>query len=521
MTGCTDGLLGNYNGNDGDNIPAFLIDLEVKSVKGNEVTIKTTPSDDETEYCVYIVEKSRYNPSNIPGDAKYISGEKTSRFSNLEVGTDYCVVAAAELLGYLVKEDVTTPGSTGTTDPTDRPDDFVITDIPMKQARSVRRGVSANGMEDRDIELLSKGVAWLYNWSHNIPNFAPAMKKYNMMFLPMVWNAGVNKDALVEFKRQRPEAEYLLAYNEPNLTDQANMTPTTAAAAWPTLKQAASEAGLKIISPALNYGTLPNYGTPWLWMDEFITCDGVSLNDMEAIALHCYMPNVEGMRNMIHTTDKYGKPIYMTEFCHAAPGITNSVESQMNFMSDILNMLETDPSIGGYSWFMTRCGIPAVNLLTTDSNNLQLTDLGRMYVNFSSFDKNCRYTVKEPIPAAHYVAHNLSSLKPSEPWTSTLPVQICNDSYGELMLVCNITDNWVEYQLDIPAGGAEYLALRYNAAMTSTIEIKAGDITETLEFEKSGAWMTKWVKMDIPQGRHTIRVTSKSGRVDLNWLYLE
>lgn len=73
----------------------------------------------------------------------------------------------------------------------------------------------------------------------------------------------------------------ILAYNEPNLTDQANMTPTRASELWPNLVAVAEKLGMRLTSPAMNYGTLAGYSDPEVWLDEFYSKPGVSLDDVE------------------------------------------------------------------------------------------------------------------------------------------------------------------------------------------------------------------------------------------------
>ena len=60
----------------------------------------------------------------------------------------------------------------------------------------------------------------------------------------------------------------ILAYNEPNLTDQANMTPTRASELWPNLVAVAEKLGMRLTSPAMNYGTLAGYSDPEVWLDD-------------------------------------------------------------------------------------------------------------------------------------------------------------------------------------------------------------------------------------------------------------
>ena len=63
-------------------------------------------------------------------------------------------------------------------------------------ARSYKRGVSENNfMLKEEMEVLTPGVCWFYNWG-NTPNsgIADYVGDETMVFLPMCWNANYNAD---------------------------------------------------------------------------------------------------------------------------------------------------------------------------------------------------------------------------------------------------------------------------------------------------------------------------------------
>jgi len=147
--------------------------------------------------------------------------------------------------------------------PTQTPDQTV------QIKKSPKRGLAYNLTEPADFDTLKSGVSWWYNWS--IQTNAPAdyFSDYQMEFVPMLWGGNSANDftQLKYFILNHPEIEYLLVLNEPNLTDQANQTPTQAAVEWIKYEQlvaelAAQQRTIFLVGPAMTWGTMPNYADP-------------------------------------------------------------------------------------------------------------------------------------------------------------------------------------------------------------------------------------------------------------------
>lgn len=398
----------------------------------------------------------------------------------------------------------------------------------IRQARSPKRGISGPMQLESDITLLAPGVGWQYNWGSSVP-MASIMHENNMAFYPMAWNNHFGAAEMRAYKQAYPEdAQFILAYNEPNLTDQANMTPQVAASYWPELKQFAQETGYKLISPAVNYGTLSGYHDPIKWLDEFFAQPGVSLDDVDGIAIHCYMPSAEALKNFVRLFDKYEKPIYMTEFCHAGSGITNDEATQKRFMADVLNYMESDDKIGGYSWFMVRGSgsWKAISLLNTNAKNPELTPLGAEYVYFSTFDKNCYYPTGEAFPAAHYRSNNAEALGEGKEWQNIPGIKASSDVNGPVVL-CDFfaTFMWVEYGIEVEEDGNYELLARYANLVNGTFAFEIdGQKVATKTFEATGsedAWKTdRTESFALTKGRHILRVGLVGGRANFNWFCL-
>ena len=210
-------------------------------------------------------------------------------------------------------------------------------ELHSEMRKSAKRGVSFDFKQAEDLPLLSPFCSWAYNWG-NTQNAQAALwfDSNDMDFCPMAWNNTYNADAIRQYVQAHPKTKYLLGFNEPNLKDQCNMTPAEAAAHWGEVVALANELHVKLVSPAMNYGTLDGYSDPVKWLDEFFAQPGVSMADIDAIAVHCYMSSPSAVRNYIEMFRKYGKPVWLTEFCAWDP-VPGSVESQMDYMCTVLS----------------------------------------------------------------------------------------------------------------------------------------------------------------------------------------
>ena len=385
------------------------------------------------------------------------------------------------------------------------------------QGKSLKRGVCFNfaQLPSYDFPLLGDAVSWYYDWSSNVPAAAvePYLEEYGIEFCPMIWNGNYNPDNIRTYKRTHPEAEYILAFNEPNLTDQANMTPAQAAQFWPDVVALAKELGMKLISPAMNYGTLAGYSDPWVWMDEFLQQPGVSLDDMDGIAVHCYMNTSQALENYINGFKKYGKPIWLTEFC-ATTGGTVSAVSQMNFMVESINYLESDDDVFRYAWFIPRGGPlnQINNELLTSSSPIELTDLGKVFVNMSTQDKSVYYETGTVIPAEHY-----SSVD------GTVHARLSTDVSGILEVFDVKKGNKVGYQINVPQAGSYMLELRYSTYTDTSLEVSAGGSNVQISLPDSdNEWTTLSSEISLPAGKTEIFLegTEASG-ICLNWLRIK
>ena len=330
----------------------------------------------------------------------------------------------------------------------------------------------------------------------------------------MCWNGNYNADKIRAFVAAHPNTKYLLGFNEPNLTDQANMTPAQAAAIWSPVVALAKELNLKLVSPAMNYGTLPGYSDPIKWLDEFFAQPNVSLEDIDAIAIHCYMSSPSAVQGFIEKFEKYNKPIWMTEFCAWDPA-PSGYPTQMDYMCAVLNYMETRPSVQRYAWFMPRMSgkvesVPYNQLLTHDYPAV-LTDLGKMYCYFSPMDKTVWLRANRVILASEYV-RVASTNMPLRP--STDEVALAAVGHDGLMITNFAAGQEIDYQLYLPAGSKE-ITLRYCGYSNSICEVLVDGVSQNyIDMPRNGS-STEWVEasteIKMPKGKHTVTLKLFSG----------
>ena len=401
---------------------------------------------------------------------------------------------------------------------------------PVEQARSKKRGVSFSFQLEEDMRLLAPGISWSYNWGLVQSSiFDPVVQVEELDFCPMAWN-GINEAQLREYVARHPECEYLLTFNEPNLTDQANMTPARAAAIWPEVRSIAKELGLKLVSPAMNYGTLEGYGDPIDWLDEFFSL--VPLSDVDAIAIHCYMASPQAVKWYIERFKKYNKPIWLTEFC-AWEGRDESNFSdldQQRFMCDVINYLEAYPLVERYAWFIPRTGggndsFPHISLLRSSSPS-QLTELGNIFTRISSQDDEAYYVEQQQIEAENYSSISIADGLGEERWVAGPWLRTTTDAPNEsLELYQFLPGQWVEYQLQVDRTRTYDLEVRYATFMDTEItlaldgEPKAEHLLENTKADY--IWRTASLPLYLDSGQHVLRISVSSGMACMNWLRFE
>lgn len=152
--------------------------------------------------------------------------------------------------------------------------------------------------------LKSLGLDWFYTWGPTA-NVATGQAGLGE-FVPMLWSDNPTRTAALpgQLAALSPQASRILAYNEPDSSGQADMTPLDALWDWKNL----AATGLKIGSPAA-------VSTRTAWMDQFMGAAKALGIKLDFVACHIYQqPSVNtflGKVDELH--DKFGLPVWVTE----------------------------------------------------------------------------------------------------------------------------------------------------------------------------------------------------------------
>jgi hypothetical protein len=253
-------------------------------------------------------------------------------------------------------------------------------------ARSAKRGVAYDFATLADLQALSVGVSWWYNWGvhPNVGLPANAAAQMAMDYIPMLWNASYDAPSVQAYIKANPAIKYLLVLNEPNLVDQADMSPAQAAAAWLGYEAVAAATGAKIVGPAITWGTMPGYSDPVTWLDAFYAAFRAANNrdpQIDYLAFHWYD---YGLGGQLDRLAKYGKPFWVTEFANwhgqADGAQIDTLAKQQAQMTDMVNTCETRADVFRYAWFTGRWTNDAHFTSLLGANAGELTDLGRLYL---------------------------------------------------------------------------------------------------------------------------------------------
>jgi hypothetical protein len=221
------------------------------------------------------------------------------------------------------------------------------------------------------VERTSLKVSWYYNWT-----VSPDSCSTGGEFVPMYSNhpnTSPKPDAVAAQITKLVNAgyKYVLGFNEPNKTDQANMTVADAIALWPAMT---SNPNILVGSPATS-------ADGQSWFNDFYTQARAANLRIDFIALHWYGWNAGSCDAKAANLESYikwaeglpgGLPLWLTEWgCMNASN--PDVATVQAFYTGAVAMFAKHPRLQRYAWYQWD---PNNELTNADHT---LTALGTVY----------------------------------------------------------------------------------------------------------------------------------------------
>jgi RNA polymerase sigma factor (sigma-70 family) len=219
---------------------------------------------------------------------------------------------------------------------------------PSPTPAPAKKGVAVWSFTGVSSALAQSGATWYYTWSTTHSGITTPK---GATFVPMIRAAADVTPA--NLASAKAAGQYLLGFNEPDLSSQANMTVDQALDLWPQLVSAGKTLG----SPSVAYGA----DTPGGWLDRFMAGAKSRGHRVDFITLHWYGGDfvtteaVSQLRSYLQSVyNRYHLPIWLTEY--ALIDFSNGTrfptqDQQAAFVTASATMLNSLSYVQRYAWF--------------------------------------------------------------------------------------------------------------------------------------------------------------------------
>jgi autotransporter-associated beta strand protein len=221
------------------------------------------------------------------------------------------------------------------------------------QILSAKRGFADTGANYNDLQ--ATGAGWYYTWGAGPAN--PG--NFDAKFYPMFWNAP-SQTTINNVKATNPD--YILGFNEPERSDQANMTVAQAISSWTQISNSFAGTSVKLVSPAVADTGGSSGGQTWL--ANFMSQARAANLKIDAVAFHWYdvstPTNPAGAASQFLSRvdsyhNSYGLPVFITEFAiHDWSGtypVSQMIDANRQFLNIVIPGIESRSYVAGYSWY--------------------------------------------------------------------------------------------------------------------------------------------------------------------------
>jgi hypothetical protein len=243
---------------------------------------------------------------------------------------------------------------------------------PIRGSMKKGIGLSTRDGHWRD-KLKSLRAQWMYSWGSRKPDGLPP----GVEFVPMIWgygNVARLKNELASAKQSGSPA--VLAFNEPDGKDQANLRVETVIEQWPQLMAA----NLRLGSPACVQPDGP-------WMADFMQQADKLKYRVDFVCVHSYAgPNTGDLvKRLAKVHEMFGRPLWITEFgvgdwnAKTVKENRHSSASVLAFMKECLPALDELKFLERYAWFSSDATSGPLGTSALFNPDQTLTPLGEFY----------------------------------------------------------------------------------------------------------------------------------------------
>jgi hypothetical protein len=279
-------------------------------------------------------------------------------------------------------------------------------------------------------------ILWYHHWADGPVPEMPSKVEYVPMFWgPSSWSKWNSR--LYEMRQRTPK--HLMAFNEPDISSQANMNPYYAAQLYMEQIYPWAAKGTQLGSPAIAYNLD--------WMATFLSEVSKRGGHVDFICIHWYgsWKDINSFKNYVMAAhNRFGKPIWVTEL-----GITTaswpSSGQVKTFMQQAFIWMESQPYVWRAAWFGAWSTPPdgfasAKNALFTNTGGLN--DRSYWY-GYSSWWKRSGF-------ARHHIARDEEARDEETRDAQPAEVVDCDE-------ICQLRNaqvaSWLQATTDTPAVG--------------------------------------------------------------------
>ncbi|MFQ9515081.1 MAG: glycosyl hydrolase [Eubacterium sp.] len=252
-----------------------------------------------------------------------------------------------------------------------------------------KKGICVNTKDmGAAVDPASMNIGWYYNWGYQSfkdTNYKNT-KFYDTEFVPMIWGEPTVEFSQIFSQVKAKGYKYMLAYNEPDLQWESNISPSTMLLRWNNefIKYKGS---MRLGSPAISTAKPLMESDDW-WAPFWNGLSASAKANMTFIAVHKYYENyneksaAEFLMLIDETYEKYKKPIWITEFAlwNADKNNAKSNANAQEFLKIVCKGLNERSYVERYSWFcpnLKENSASASSLYDYDTG--ALTTIGKMY----------------------------------------------------------------------------------------------------------------------------------------------